>query len=345
MNVLRAHRILPPPVATDNLDLAALAPGRAQPLLVDLVEDATGHPVQIPVLALRGTRPGPTLGLTAAVHGNEVNGIHVIHSLFEKLKGRPLRGAVLAAAVVNVPGFHLHQRQYPDGTDLNDIMPGRPDGNVSALYAHRFFERIVRKFDYLVDLHTASTGRHNCLYVRADIDHPVAEQMARLLRPEIILHNTAPDGTLRAAAMDRGIPSVTLEIGNPQRFQPRYVHSSVIGLRRVMAKLGMIHRPHAAPGPVPILCHRSRWLYTDRGGLLEVFPKLVAGIAQGEVIARICDVFGREVAQYHAPEAGVVIGKSVDPVGESGARILHLGIVKGGGGGSPEPAPPSSGGE
>ncbi len=337
MSRSREARILPAPVATDRLDLAALSPGRAQPFLVDLVEDGTGRPVQIPVLALKGTRPGPVLGLTAAIHGNEVNGIPVIHTLLDKLEGRPLRGAVLAAAVVNVPGFHLHQRRYPDGTDLNNIMPGRPDGNVSELFAHRFFERIVRHFDYLIDLHTASAGRHNCLYVRADIDHPVAGKMARLLRPEIILHNTARDGTLRAAAMDIGVPSITLEIGNPQRIQPRYVETSVVGIRRVMAELGMIRRPKAAPGPVPVICRGSRWLYTDRGGLLRVFPKLVARVDQGEVIARVRDIFGRDVAEYRAPEAGVVIGKSVDPVGDSGARILHLGIPDNGEEAIPEP--------
>lgn len=47
--------------------------------------------------------------------------------------------------------------------------------------------------------------------------------MARLQQPQIILHNSGQDGTLRSAAAARGIKAITVEIGNPQTFQDRYV--------------------------------------------------------------------------------------------------------------------------
>ena len=182
-----------------DLDLEALAPGQVHRLLFDLMDDALGQPTTLPILVARGKRPGPVFGMTAGVHGNELNGIPVIHRVFRTLDLDTLRGTVVAVVVVNVPGFRLNQRDLDEGTDLNTIMPGRAKGSTAQVYAHRVVQRIVRKMDRFLDLHTASFGRINSLYVRADMDHPVARQMAYLLRPQITLHNHPSDKTLRGA--------------------------------------------------------------------------------------------------------------------------------------------------
>ncbi|MDH4282202.1 MAG: succinylglutamate desuccinylase/aspartoacylase family protein, partial [Myxococcales bacterium] len=208
--------------------------GRVSRLYVDLVANGLAQDILLPLLVARGKKDGPVFGLTAAVHGNELNGIRVIHDLMHRLDPKQLSGTVVAVVVVNVPGLHRHQREFVDGEDLNHIFPGREDGSVSEVYAHRILDRIVNRFDYLVDLHTASFGRVNSLYVRADMTHPATATMAYLQRPQIIVHNPPSDYTLRGAAMDLGIPSITLEIGDPQTFQPGYVRSSRIGIRAVL---------------------------------------------------------------------------------------------------------------
>ncbi len=151
--------------------------------------------------------------------------------------------------------------------------------------------------------------------------------MARLLRPEIILHNPPSDNTLRGSAMELGIPAVTLEIGNPQRFQERYVKASLIGIVSVLGEYRLLPRRKVNPGPDPVHCSASQWLYTRSGGLLQVLPEVTNRVAEGEVVARLTSIFGDLVEEYRAPFAGVVIGKSVNPVGQAGARILHLGRV------------------
>lgn len=314
------------PIVTTELDLERIPPRQTTRVLVELTSDALGRAVQVPVLVARGKRPGPVVGITAAVHGNELNGIPVIHHLFSALEGKPLRGTVVGVVVSNVPGLHALQREFVDGTDLNDIFPGKPNGNVSQIYAHRLLHQIVRRFDYLLDLHTASFGRINSLYVRADMSHPKTARMAMLQRPQIILHNRASDGTLRGEAMELGIPAITIEIADPHRFQPKYIRPTLMGVLSVLAELGMVRRRPPRPGPPPILCERSSWLYTDRGGLLDVAPQLADRVEEGELIARVRDAFGDLRTEYHAPEAGVVIGKSTNPVGQTGARILHLGV-------------------
>lgn len=301
--------------------------GQLSRLYVDLVANGLAQDILLPLLIARGKRDGPVFGLTAAVHGNELNGIRVIHDLIRHIDTKQLNGTVVALVVVNVPGLYRHQREFVDGSDLNHLFPGRPDGNVAQVYAHRIVDRIVNRFDYLVDLHTASFGRVNSLYVRADMTQAATATMAFLQRPQIIVHNPASDHTLRGAAMDLGIPAITLEIGDPQKFQPTYVRSSRIGLRAVLAAAGMLPRRPVAEGPEPVLCERSYWMYSDRGGLLEVLPRPTDRVSQGERVAMLRNAFGDVIREYHAPEDGIVIGKSVNPVGQTGARILHLGVV------------------
>jgi predicted deacylase len=320
-----------PSKVASELRLDDLEPGFVHRIEVDLVHDALGRPMRLPVLVARGVRPGPVLGLTAALHGNELNGISVVHQLFENLDPRRLRGTVVAVAVVNVPGFLSQQREFNDGTDLNHIMPGAPNGNAPGVYAHRVLDRIVRHVTLLIDLHTASAGRVNSLYVRADMTQLDTARMAYLQRPQIIVHNPASDRTLRGAAMERGIPAITVEIGNPQRFQRTFIRSAVSGIRAVMAERGMVKRRPLAPRPEPVLCSHSYWVYTDHGGVLDVLPEVTTRVERGEVVARLVDIFGDLTHEYRVQEPGIVVGKSVNPVASTGARVLHLGIV------APEP--------
>lgn len=311
----------------DKIDIESLAREQRHRLLLDLLDDALGQPINIPVMVARGRREGPVLGLTAAVHGNELNGIPVIHEVFRQLDLHQLKGTVVAAVVVNVPGFRLHQRPLDQGTDLNTAFPGRAKGNEPQVYAHRVLHRLIKPMDRLVDLHTASFGRINSLYARADMDDPVARRMAYLLRPQLILHNQASDRTLRGNAMKLNTPAVTLEVGDPQRFQPQFIRTSVQGIRRILGDAGMLPKRKVALGPPPIICERSRWTYTDRGGLLSVGPQLLDHVEKGQVVATLVDVFGETTCEYKAREAGVVIGKSVNPAGGTGSRIAHVGKV------------------
>ena len=317
----------PPPVVGNELDIESLPRGATTRVFVELVADGLAAGVRVPVLVARGHRPGPVFGITAAVHGNELNGIPVIHDLFARLDPATVRGCVVGVLVANVPGLHQHRRELSDGTDLNRIMPGRENGNVAEVYASRLIGRIINRFDYHVDLHTASFGRVNSLYVRADMNHEKSAAMAYLQRPQIIVHNEASDHTLRGAAMEMGIPSITVEIGDPQRFQRRFIKNARIGLRAVLSYAGVVRKRPVADGPEPVICSSSSWMYTDRGGLLEVLPGVTYRVAEGEVVGRIRNAFGDVIREYKAPIDGIVVGRSVNPVGQTGARILHLGRV------------------
>ncbi len=314
------------PIHVDKLEIDMLPIGRASHVWVELVTDGLAQVIEVPLLVVRGKRPGPVVGITAAVHGNELNGISVIHRLFETLPSRMISGTVVGVVVANVPGLHHHQREFDDGVDLNDIFPGNRAGSASQVYAYQLVERIIRQFDYLLDLHTASFGRVNSLYVRADMTHSETASMARLQNPQIILHNPPSDGTLRGAAMELGIPAITVEIADPHRFQPKYIRPTLAGVHAVLAHHGLIKPRAVKQESNPVVCDRSFWMYTDRGGLLNVHVDLASVVKKGDSVAVLRNAFGEVIAEYQAPESGVVIGKSVNPVAQTGARVVHLGL-------------------
>lgn len=323
----RQSLAFPGAILTDELDLEALPREKISRVRLELAHDGLGRPLRLPLLVARGRRDGPVFGLTAAVHGNELNGIPVIHGLLGSINLANLAGTIVAVVAVNVPGVLARRREFPDGRDLNHLFPGRPDGSASEVFAHRLMQRVIRQFDLLVDLHTASFGRVNSLYVRADMTDPVTARMAYLQRPQIIVHNPPVDGTLRGAAQGIGIPSITVEIGNPHRFQRDYIKRSRTGLRAVLSHAGMQSMRSVLPSEPPLLCLRSSWVHTDQGGLLEVFPRVCDRVRKGDPIARLTSIYGDVVREYDAPVDGVIVGKSVDPVAETGARIAHIGVL------------------
>ncbi len=309
-----------------KLELSAIPPGSRQRYWLNLVRDGVGSPIYLPVIVLKGAADGPVLGLTAAVHGDELNGIPVIQRLFREVDPGRLSGTLVGVPVVNIPSLHRKQRRFIDDVDLNDIMPGKKDGNVSEVYAHRFVHRIIRHLDYLVDLHTASFGRINSYYIRANLDDPVTRRMALLQNAQIIVHNRPSDGTLRGAAAELGIHAITLEVGDPNVFQRGLIRSGLTGVHNLMVDLGMLEDKLEAPDQPPVVCSRSYWIYTDTGGILTVPPGLADRLEAGQTIGILRNIFGDEVRRYQAPEAGVVVGKSVSPINQTGGRILHLGI-------------------
>lgn len=314
----------------DRIDFDRLQPGVAHRFFVELAQDGFGEPIAAPVIAIRGARPGPVVALTAAVHGDELNGIPVLHELFARVNSQSLRGTLVGVMVSNVPGFHRRRRMFTERADLNHCMPGRAGGHEAESYAAQFVSRLIKGADRLFDLHTASAGRVNCLYVRADMDDETAARMARLQRPQVILHDPPTDGTLRGAADQLGIPAITLEIGDPQIFQPRLIRRTLTGIRAVLSADKMIPRRNQSPVPEPLICRSSAWLYTEHGGLLQVLPEVGTVVEAGESIATLRNIFGDLVHTYTAPRRGVVIGKSTDPVAPTGSRIMHLGHLEAG---------------
>lgn len=311
-----------------DLDINKAPKGTITRYWLKIVKDGMGVPIHVPIIVAKGEKEGKTVGLTAAVHGNELNGIPVIQRLFKEIDVKQLRGTIVGVPIINVPSFLRKKRRFLDGTDLNHIMPGSPNGTVSQVYAWRIVNKIVKHFDYLLDLHTASNGRVNSYYIRADMSDEVVQKMALLQNAQIIVHNPPSDGTLRGTAGEMKIPAITLEVGNPNLFQKGMIRDGLTGIHNLLGYFKITDSKVEEHSNNTVICKKSYWVYTDTGGLLTVYPNVTDVVKKGEIIATIRDVFGDIIKEYKAPEDGIVIGKSVSPVNQAGGRILHLGIMK-----------------
>lgn len=311
----------------EELDLSELPMGAVHRRYIKLAEDGIGLSLRVPVLIARGSKSGPVVGIVAALHGNELNGIPLIHRLFRGLQVDKIKGTIVAVIVANVPGLLLHQRVFNDGEDLNRVFPGRIDGNCSQIYAYNLFHRIVNRFEYLIDLHTASFGRVNSLYIRSNMDDNRMQQMAEMLQPQIILNSPAPIQTLRGQAIQLGIPSITLEMCNPSRIQKDVVRSSLLGVKNLLRSLKVLPGVVKKSNQETVVCTHSKWLYTDRGGFLETIPPVTTIVREGEIVGRLRNIFGDVIQEYRAPHQGIIIGRSVNPIAQTGARIVHLGTM------------------
>lgn len=161
------------------------------------------------------------------------------------------------------------------------------------------------------------------------MNDPVAAVFAKLQQPQVILHNSGQDGTLRSAAASIGIKAITVEIGNPQLFQNQYVQWSYRGVMRILSYLTMFKSlSETAPAPLTSICSRGFWIYTKTGGVLEVYPQVNTIVRKGDLIARIKNIFGNIVDEVYCSVGGITIGRSSNPVAMAGDRILHLGVIK-----------------
>jgi len=312
----------------NHLDLDKVPNNSITRYWLELVEDGMGVPIKIPVIVAKGNEKGKVVGLTAAVHGNELNGIPVIQRLFNEIDIEELKGTIVGIPVLNTPSFLRKKRRFLDGVDLNHIMPGKEHGTVSQVYAWRIVNKVIKNFNYLLDLHTASNGRVNSYYIRADMSDEMVRKMALLQNAQIIVHNPPSDGTLRGTADEMDIPAITLEVGNPNLFQKGMIRDGLTGIHNLLGHIGITDSEVEEISDETVICKRSYWIYCDTGGLLAVHPKVTDIVEEGEKIATLRNVFGDVIKEYHAPERGVVIGKSVSPVNQAGGRILHLGIIK-----------------
>jgi predicted deacylase len=279
---------------------------------------------ETPVLVVNGQGAGPVLCLTAALHGDELNGIEMVRRVFQDLSPDSLKGSVIGVPIVNIHGFRRGTRYLPDRRDLNRFFPGNPQGSSAARIAHSLFAGIVRNCTVLVDLHTGSFFRTNLPQVRADLSQAAVADLAHGFGGMLVLNSEASLGTLRRAATDAGIPAVILEAGEPLRLQPKQVEQGVAGLTRLLRSLGMIRKATLLKQPEPVF-YRSRWVRADHGGVLFSVVRLGQTVRAGDILGNVTDPISNEQNLIYSPVEGRVIGMAVNQVVMPGFAAFHLG--------------------
>lgn len=304
---------------------AELAPGESRRLSLVASESFAGSTLRTPVLVARGRRPGPTVCLTAGIHGDELNGIEIVRRVLEETDPEALHGTLIAIPIVNLHGFRRSSRYLPDRRDLNRYFPGQPRGSSASRIAHAVFDGVVRGCNAVLDFHTGSFHRTNIPQVRADLSNPEVFDLARRFAGAIVVNNPGISGTLRRAAVEAGIPAITYEAGEPMRFRRDEVERGVRGVRGVLNSIGMIDEKPEKSDPQHIY-YQARWIRADDGGILLSRVELGQRVGKGEVLGAVTDPISNERSYIHSPYPGRVIGMALDQVVIPGFAAYHIGI-------------------
>lgn len=277
-----------------------------------------------PVLVVNGSKPGPTLCLTGAVHGDELNGIEIIRRTIYDLEPDKLSGRVIGVPIVNLPGFQQGSRYLPDRRDLNRHFPGSTNGSLADRIANSLFESVIRHCDMLVDIHTGSLKRTNLPQLRADMNNPEVATFTRGFDRMAVVHSTGSPGMLRHAAVEAGIRSVTMEAGESLRIQEHQIKAGVNSLTSLMDKEGMISRMFVWGDPEPVY-YNSEWIRAEQGGILFSETQLGAKVIEGEILGYVSDPITNAQHAIRAKSSGRVIGMAVDQVVMAGFAAYHVG--------------------
>ncbi|MFK8042387.1 succinylglutamate desuccinylase/aspartoacylase family protein [Congregibacter sp.] len=300
-------------------------PGFQGTIEVPVAPTYTHNDLSMTVKIVNGKRPGPKLFVSAAIHGDEINGVEIIRRLLGKPVVERLRGTLIAIPIVNVYGFLNHSRYLPDGRDLNRSFPGTPRGSLAGRVAHTFVEEVVSKCTHGIDLHTGARHRSNFPQIRADLDNVQAMAMTEAFDVPLALDSKVRDGSLRQCAGDLGIPVILYEAGESLRFDEMYIRAGVQGVVNVMRSIGMLpkSRGRRRSGEL-ITSDETTWVRAPESGVLRVFSPLGDRVEKGQLLAMIADPLGTTETPLHSPVSGMVIGRTNLPLVYEGDAVFHI---------------------
>ncbi|MFT4767545.1 MAG: putative deacylase [Glaciecola sp.] len=303
----------------------SVAPGERQLIDLPVAPMYTHDDLSITVQAIRGKRPGPTLFISAAIHGDEINGVEIIRRLLQHRALKNLRGSLLAIPIVNVYGFLNHTRYLPDGRDLNRSFPGSSKGSLTGRVAYTFVNEVVKKCTHGIDLHTGARHRSNFPQIRADLDDPKAAEMTMAFGVPLAIDAKIRDGSLRDCAGDLGIPVILYEAGEALRFEEVYIRAGVRGIINVMRNIGMLPTSRSRKSlPEPIISNETTWVRAGESGVLRTFAALGDKVTEGQTLAIVADPLGAAESPIVAPSGGVVIGRTNLPLVYEGDATFHI---------------------
>ena len=302
--------------------------------LVDLPVSKLSNrtPVTLPVHVLHGLRPGPAMFVSAAVHGDELNGVEIIRRVLRTLQPGNITGTLLCVPVVNAFGFIGRSRYLPDRRDLNRSFPGSANGSLGARLANLLLTEVVKRCQLGIDLHTAAIHRVNLPQIRcAYANSPRCRELGLAFGAAVVLESPERAGSLRKAAREAGIDVLVYEGGEGLRFDEFAIKAGVDGIAQVMLKIGMLELPDGIEPPPaadrvrpPMLANAAKWVRSPEGGVLRTAKRIGDAVSEGEEIGVIANPYEDSDTPVRSPRRGIIIGRTTLPIVNMGDALFHI---------------------
>ncbi|MBE9221859.1 succinylglutamate desuccinylase/aspartoacylase family protein [Cyanobacterium stanieri LEGE 03274] len=301
-----------------------VAPSQVKQIQIPVAKLPTQTMMSLPVTVINGKEDGARLWLSAAIHGDEINGVEIIRRVVSLINPERLKGCIIAVPIVNVFGFIEQSRYLPDRRDLNRSFPGSESGSLASRLAELFMREVVANCTHGIDLHTAAIHRVNLPQIRANLEDEETRLCAIAFNTPVMIHATTRDGSLRQAASKKGIPILLYEGGEALRFDGKAIDTGVRGILRVMNYLKMYNIYNHDLEKKSIMVHKSKWIRASSSGIYLLETELGAEVRKKQVLGKITDPFGNKSVAIKAPFSGIVIGHVQNPLVNQGDAIIHL---------------------
>ncbi len=307
-----------------NIGGFIIKPGTEQKIELPVAKLYTDVNISLPIQVFRSKKDGPTIFISAAVHGDELNGIEIIRRLMSQNKFKITRGTVIAVPMVNVYGVANQSRYMPDRRDLNRSFPGSSKGSLAARIAHTFLNEIVKHCDYGIDLHTGAIHRSNLPQIRADLSCEKTKELALAFGVSVVLNSNIIDGSLRESAVANNTKVLLYEAGEALRFDELSIRAGMKGVTNVLNNLGMIKKSVKKKTTQPYIANSSGWLRANASGFVSQKITLGDKVTKGDTLAEIGSPYGKIIDVVQAPRSGILIGMQNIPLVQEGEAMFHV---------------------
>lgn len=303
--------------------------GERRSVMIPLPNLYHSEPVLMPTHVIVGDKPGPTLLITAAVHGDEINGTEIIRRLLKLRFIKSLSGTLIAVPVVNIYGYIYQSRYLMDRRDLNRAFPGSSSGSIAARLAKLLVTELINKASHLIDLHTGALHRSNLPQIRASLNESETLELAKAFGAPVIIDSRQRDGSMRQVASDLKKPLLLYEVGEALRFDDFGIKIGVRGIVNVMRHLGMLEKTDSPTSlPKERIISSSHWIRAQVSGNLQSHKKLGSLIKKGEVIGTLSNPFDLSVVEIICPYKGIIMGLCKLPPVHEGQALFHIGLLE-----------------
>lgn len=313
---------------TQNFELLGkqVIPGETKTIELNIATLHTTTELKVPIIVSRSIYEGPTVLLTAGLHGDELTGIEIVRQIIRRGINYPNCGTIICIPLVNVFGFVNQARDFPDGRDLNRIFPGSANGSLASRFAYRIMQDVVPVVDYVIDFHAGGRGRFNVPQIRIEPNNKVLDVLAHAFATHFILYSNNIDGSFREACDKLGKKYLLFEAGKALDINNEVIEEGIQGTIRFLDKLNMLNSNFTAKQPEKkmVVIEHSTWIRAQYSGMLHNFIHNGAFVKAGTQLGKITDPYGLIEEAIVAPNDGYIICENQAAIVFQGDAVYHI---------------------
>jgi predicted deacylase len=307
-----------------------IPPGEKRYGPLNVARRADGSDIFVPLMVVNGREDGPVLNISGGCHGDEYEGMEAVRRVFHDCDPNVLKGAIIGVPVLNYAAFEAGQRVSTyDLGNLNRNFPGKEKGFFTQRLAHVYFNQVIRKADYVIDLH----GGGNIMAlapmaIYRDIGgDEVAERAEKLVRAtgiKMVWRGSGGwTGPISLESQSIGIPAITVELAGEGRYRESVAKRFETVINNVLTTFGMV--AGEAELPDQLIRFEGTFINSLHGGFYRQLVDLEETVTEGDRVAVVCDVYGETLEEIRAPFDGIVCSKRTTGYLEPGGWTLMVG--------------------